>query len=194
MNSTAVQFYDDQQAATDNRRSSLQFGVGASLALLMSTAVPVFEEVQTPTARPVIVAEQSGQRRRKHRAPIEHGMARLKRFAKYQADWDSRGASAPMVRAVDAALRYLTFLQSWHPNPLATISRDGEAILEFDDGDAFSSIRFRDNGGLVVEVYRRPKNSPHRQSLFQEGSARDAGINNFIRDELKLPTLPHDVV
>jgi hypothetical protein len=194
MNSTAVQFYEDQHAATDNRRTTFKFGVGAGLALLMSTAVPVLEETKTPTARAAIIVDQNTteQRRRKYRAPIEHGMARLKKFAKYKADWDSRGASAPMTRAVDAALRYLTFLQSWHPNPLATISRDGEAVLEFDDNDAFSSLRFRDDNGLIVEVYRRPKDSP--RSTFREGSTRDVDINKLIRDELKLPTLPHDFV
>lgn len=193
MTSTAVQFYAEEQAATDTKRRPLSVGL-AGLALLMSTAAPALDDPKTPTARPGIFAEQSTaeQRRRKYRAPIEHGMARLTRFARYQADWDSRGAAAPMARAVDAALRYLTFLQSWHPNPLATISRDGEAILEFDDNDAFSSIRFRDDNGLIVELYRRPKNS--QQSVYQEGSARDAGINDFIRDQLKLPTLPHDFV
>jgi hypothetical protein len=193
MTSTSIQFYSDEQVATDTRRRPLSVGL-AGLALLMSTAAPALDDPKTPTARPSIFAEQSygEQRRRKYRAPIEHGMARLKRFGSYQADWDSRGAVAPMTRAIDAALRYLTFLQAWHPNPLATISRDGEAVLEFDDNDAFSSIRFRDDDGLMVELYRRPKNSQH--SVYQEGPARDAGINDFIRDQLKLPTLPHDFV
>ena len=119
-------------------------------------------------------------------------MARLKTFGKYKADWDSRGAAAPMSRAIDAALRYLTFLQPWHPDPLATISREGEGVLEFDDNDAFSSICFREDDDLVVELYRRPKSG--QQSIYQEGSARDAAINRFIRDQLKLPTLPHDFV
>ncbi|WP_456746691.1 hypothetical protein [Bradyrhizobium sp. USDA 4354] len=119
-------------------------------------------------------------------------MARLKTFGKYKADWDSRGAAAPMPKAIDAALRYLTFLERWHPDPLATISREGEAILEFDDPEAFYSIRFRDDDGLVVELYRRPKDDGG--SAYQEGAARDIGVNQFIRDQLKLPTLPHDFV
>jgi hypothetical protein len=192
MTSTAVQFYEQEPAATTGgRRRPISAGL-AGLALLMNTATPAIDNSKTPTARPGIEQNKTSERRRRYRAPVEHGMARLKRFAKYKADWDSRGAAAPMSLAINAALRYLTFLQSWHPNPLATISRDGEAILEFDDNDAFSSIRFRDDHGLIVELYRRPKGS--QQSLYEEGSARDASINEFIRDQLKLPTLPHDFV
>ncbi|MEY9578689.1 hypothetical protein ABIE88_006265 [Bradyrhizobium diazoefficiens] len=119
-------------------------------------------------------------------------MARLKTFADYGDDWDSRGACAPMPRAINAALRYLTFLQPWHPNPLATINREGEAVLEFDDNDAFSSIHFRDENGLIVELYRRPKDS--QQSIYKEGVAQDAEVNSFILEKLKLPILPHDFV
>ena len=57
----------------------------------------------------------------------------------------------------NAALHYITNLQSWLPSPLATLTREGEPVLEFDDGDCFSSMRFRSEHGQgnIVELNTR---------------------------------------
>src|SRR5262249_18801031 len=132
------------------------------LLFLLSTTAGLDPSNLSPTsANPPAAIEQRRlqQGRRRLRAQIEDSLARLKEFGAYPNDWDSNGALAPTKDAINAALLYLTLLQPWHPAPLATLSREGEPVLEFDDGNAFSSIRFRQqddspNAALLIELYK----------------------------------------
>lgn len=187
---TNASFRTDAGSATS--RASRPFIMDAmSLLLLMGTAAVPFDSLSpTATRAPSVVERRSQESRRRLRAEIEDSLARMKEFSSYSDDWDSNGASAPSEAAINAALFYLTLLQPWHPAPLATLSRDGEAVLEFDEDNAFSSIRFRGDDqardGLQVEVYKRANNG---QSDYDEGPVSDDNVNRFLRDIMKLPPI-----
>lgn len=192
--STDIQFRTRSEAATASAdESGRRFRVHVPIASITAVA-PTGHSIRSATAAPTWSEETTdAQHRREYSVAINKGIGRLREFSRYKADWDSNGASPPSEGAIDAALRYLTLLQFWHPNPFTTITRDGDALLEFDEGDAFGSVLFRTDGNrLLVEVYSRP--SRGAESRYDEGLASDTNINRFLRDELKLPTLYNDTL
>ena len=164
---------------------------GLGLLLLLGTAAGGNAADVSPTAKiPLPLERKSEEVRRRLRAEIEDSLARMKEFGSYPDDWDSNGASAPRAEAIDAALFYFTLLQPWHPAPLATLGRDGDAVLEFDDGNAFASIKFHGddapNGELQLELYKRAADG---RSVYDEGPIAAENVNRFLRDTLKLPPI-----
>lgn len=152
-------------------------------------AVPVTaSQVLSPSAlTPISSAVQAAMEQRSYRPSkeIEQSIARLRMFGAYEDDWDDRGARRPNQAAINAALEYLTYLEAWHPSPLATMSRDGEPILEFqDETGALGSIRFID--GKTVELYSK---SPGAPSAFIEGDINSNALSAFLSNTMNLPTL-----
>jgi hypothetical protein len=189
---TAVPFTIDSETPTRSERppgyvlSALRFG---TLICLMGSAPAVALETAPTAARPPLpIVEALIERRNNYRRPqaIEHGLARLKMFARYQDDWDSDGARAPNDRSIDAASLYLTALEPWHPSPLTTLDRSGEPIIEFEDSDAgfFGSIKFLSD--REVELYSRYEGQP---SEFLVGFIDSPDIASFMVNTMKLPTL-----
>lgn len=169
------------------KRSSY-FAVGSVIFLLGS--VPAAGEISAPSAvRPPLMSFEVSEEGRSFEAPdaIERGISRLQAFSSYPDDWDGQGASAANGSAVDNAIRFLTLLEVWHPIPLATLSRAGDPILEFDDVDTgmFSSIAFLPEG--VVELYAKRKDADH--SDFLSGSLSSDEVNSFLLDVMNLPTI-----
>jgi hypothetical protein len=118
---------------------------------------------------------------------IESSVTRLQMFRNYMDDWDGQGASAANTKAIDEAIKFLTLLEVWHPSPLATLSRSGDPILEFDDVDSrlFSSITFLPDG--VVELYT--KNKDAENSDFLSGPSSSPAVQMFISSVMNLPTM-----
>ena len=189
MTPTDLAFQIDSEGATTRPRSTplVSVTLASFLAALGGTAGIPVPDAPAPTAQ-VFMRPEEARARRRYKSPIESSLDRLKEFGKYGADWDSNGALAPEASAINAALRYLTSLQPWHPSPLATISREGEPILEFDDGDVFSTICFRrdPNLGIMVELYTKP--SRDGASAYDEGLIGEENVNRFFLEKLKLPT------
>jgi hypothetical protein len=166
------------------------------LLFLLSTTAGLDPSKVSPTNPIAAIEDRRSQERRRLRAQIEDSLARLKEFGAYPDDWDSNGALAPTKKGINAALLYLTLLQPWHPSPFATLSREGDPVLEFDDGDTFSSIRFRrlddtPNSDLLIELYKRLADG---SSTYDEGLVTDQQVNDFLRDTLKLPMLRNAAV
>jgi len=117
---------------------------------------------------------------------IENSIARLREFGKYHDDWDGNGANAPSQDAIDLALQFLTSLEPWHPVPFATMSRQGDPVIEFEEHSTgvFSSIRFLDDRS--VELYSKAnKEAP---SLFVTGEIGSPKVTEFLAT-MNLPTL-----
>jgi hypothetical protein len=211
MNNTNPQFRTSADSATSKPSSADQLrdrvlipaplrDLSLGLLFLLSTTAGLDPSNLSPTStNPPAALEQrrSQEGRRRLRAQIEDSLARLRQFGAYPDDWDSNGALAPTKDAINAALLYLTLLQPWHPTPLATLSREGDTVLEFDDGNAFSSIRFRrqdddnPNAALLIELYKRLADG---SSSYDEGLVTDPKVNDFLRDTLKLPMLRNAAV
>ncbi len=191
---TDIAFQTESSTPTNASRiqeSGLSKAAIGALLLLLSGTAPLsttnWSEV-TPTAKVILRPEELQRTRRRFRSAIESSLDRLKEFGAYENDWDSSGAMAPQREAINAALQYLTNLQPWHPSPLATLTREGEPVLEFDDGDCFSSMRFRSEPGqgVIVELYTRPsKDGP---SQYDEGVIGAPNVNRFALEKMKLPT------
>lgn len=86
---------------------------------------------------------------------IDRALGRLEEFSAYEEDWDGEGASAPLIDAIEGAVAFLQKLEPWHPRPVATVSSEGNAVIEFyDDGDNddyWGSVTFYDHD--TVEIY-----------------------------------------
>jgi hypothetical protein len=186
MSPTSLAFSIESQSTTGQftkKTTQSLFVLGGALAIMMGNPSTAREVRESPpsAARPAI-ADQKGYRQTE---AVELSIGRLKAFAKYRSDWDDHGASAPDSAAINAALQYLTLLEPWHAPPLATLSRRGEPVLEFEDraSGLFGSIRFVSDGS--VELYVKEKDSP---SLFFEGELGSPEVNAFLSIQMKLPT------
>lgn len=116
-------------------------------------------------------------------SPVEHAIARFKRFALLQDDWDDRGAVAPDQRAIDAAMRFVVNLQPWHPAPFATVDSEGHPVIELNDATTnyFGSITFLSENEIELYVHRGD-----RPSTLFEGKLSSAEARKFLRVEMQI--------
>ena len=116
-------------------------------------------------------------------SPGEHAIARFKNFALLQDDWDDRGALAPGQDAIDAAMKFISNLQPWHPTPFATIDREGHAVIELNDPTTnyFGSITFLSATQVELYVHRGD-----RPSIFFEGDLSSREARKFLRVEMQI--------
>jgi hypothetical protein len=164
-----------------------------SLILLLGSAPAGSSECSAPSAvRPLLASTDVGDgeidvEELKPPAGIERGIARLTAFRQYSADWDDLGASVANAKAIDEAIAYLSLLEAWHPIPLATLSREGLPILEFDDVDkgGFSSVTFLGDGR--VELYDR--HGSDRQSRFLATHLGSDEAEQFLLNVMNLPAI-----
>jgi hypothetical protein len=161
--------------------------IGTIVLLFGTATLPVESAALTATGAPILIIEatndDSGSYARND--VVERGIARLKTFGDYSDDWDSNGAVAPKQRSINSALQYITTVQPWHPAPFATLSRNGEPIIEFEDSDIgfFGSIRFLEND--EVELYSKYGEEP---SSYLVGAAPSERVSKFLLETMKLPT------
>jgi len=191
MSPTSLAFSIESPSTTGpfTKKVTQSLFVLGTLAIMMGSPSAANETKEAPpsAARPpiaVFLADDESQGFRQT-DDVERSIARLKAFTKYHSDWDANGAAAPDFAAIDVALQYLTLLEPWHARPLATLSRRGEPVLEFEDGASglFGSIRFV--GDRSVELYVKEKDTP---SLFLEGDLASPEVSAFLSDQMKLPT------
>ena len=192
MSPTSLAFSIESPSTTGQftRKVTQSLFVLSALAVMMGNPSAAREVTESPpsAARPPIavpLAEDENQKGYRQTDDVERSIGRLKAFAKYRSDWDDHGASAPDPLAINTALQYLTLLEPWHAAPLATLSRRGEPVLEFEDSASglFGSIRFVSDRS--VELYVKEKDLP---SLFLEGDLASPEVNAFLSDQMKLPT------
>jgi hypothetical protein len=192
MSPTSLAFSIESPSATGQltKKVTQSLFVLGALAIMMGNPSTAREmgEASPSAARPPItvpLAENEDQKGYRQTDDVERSIARLKTFAKYRSDWDARGAAVPDSAAINVALQYLTLLEPWHAPPLATLSRRGEPVLEFEDSASglFGSIRFVSDRS--VELYLKEKDAPSR---FLEGDLTSPEVNAFLSDQMKLPT------
>jgi hypothetical protein len=113
----------------------------------------------------------------------EHAIARFKNFALLQDDWDDRGTLSPGRDAIDAAMKFISNLQPWHPTPFATIDREGHPVIELNDPTTnyFGSITFLSATQVELYVHRGD-----RPSIFFEGDLSSPEARKFLRVEMQI--------
>jgi hypothetical protein len=199
MNSaTAVAFNIDSLSATGQTERTIEsqrtrmlrpsLVMLGTLLFLGSAPITDARPLSPSAIRPPVLIDLAEVDRRKTYKPsdaIEHSVSRLREFGKYMDDWDSNGAVAPKQEAIDVALQFLTSLEPWHPAPFATVSRQGEPVIEFEDSSIgfFGSIRFLSDRS--VELYSKINDEPSR---FVAGDIRSEAVTHFL-SAMNLPTL-----
>lgn len=116
-----------------------------------------------------------------HIAKAENRLAVL---ATYEDDWDGEGAAAPVASTVKEAANFLKRLEPWHPRPVATLSDEGCAVIEFYDDDRqdfWGSITFLEDGR--VDIYASGKSS-------LEGFLSDPKVLRLLSDGLQITLAP----
>lgn len=120
---------------------------------------------------------------------IAKAASRLAEFSSYEEDWNGEGASAPLKESIREAGNFLRRLEPWHPRPVATLSSDGCAVLEFydDENDRFwGAITF--HGGESVEIY--VSESLLNEGNFFEGSLKDPAALRLLSNGLQITLKP----
>lgn len=113
---------------------------------------------------------------------IEKAVKRLSSFADYDEDWNGEGAAAPVGESLAAAASFLAKLEPWHPRPIATLSSEGNCVIEFYDdqnSDFWGSITFTSATDVEIYVsskilnagnfYEGPLGSPKSLRLLSNG-------------------------
>ena len=120
---------------------------------------------------------------------ISKAADRLAEFSSYDEDWNGEGASAPLKESIREAGNFLRRLEPWHPRPVASLSSEGFAVIEFydDENDSFwGSITFL--GDENVEIY--VSDSILSESNFFEGGLRDKAALMLLSNGLQITLKP----